>query len=463
MVSGKSDARKGRPARPKQNRAQVGLPARRQALGLVAQVLGKSRSFSDPLDSTVTTKKDPGLTTRDMALARNIALTTLRHLGELNAVLERVYARGLPARSGELRAILLTASCQILFMDVANHAAVDLAVRLAKYDRHARHHAGLVNAGLRRIAKEGADLLSGADAPKLNTPDWLWQTWCQAWGEETARKIAAAHMIEPPLDITPARDRKLWQEKLGGQLLATGSIRLPNHGAIESLSGFKEGAWWVQDAAAALPVKLFGNVKGKVIADLCAAPGGKTMQLAAAGAQVIALDRSATRMERVSENLNRCALNADIVISDALEWVPERELDGILLDVPCTATGTIRRHPDIAWTKTPKARESLIPLQAKLLDRALALVKTGGTIVYCTCSLDPSESEEQINALLDRTGSLRRHPVTSQEIDGLEGAITELGDLRTFPFMSPPSITNSKEEWTPGGVDGFYAARLKKI
>ncbi|MBZ0215190.1 MAG: hypothetical protein K8F25_01430, partial [Fimbriimonadaceae bacterium] len=212
MVTKNKGLRKEKSARPRQNKAQVGLPARRHALGLVARVLSKSQTFTDHDDVADAVKGTPGLTARDMALARNIALLTLRHLGELNAVLGKIYDRGLPKKSGDLHAILLTAACQILFMDVANHAAVDLAVRLARYDRHARHHSGLANAGLRRIVREGRDLLRDIDSLKVNVPDWLWQSWSDAWGEETARAIAAAHIIEPMLDITPAKDASHWAE-----------------------------------------------------------------------------------------------------------------------------------------------------------------------------------------------------------------------------------------------------------
>ena len=258
------------------------------------------------------------------------------------------------------------------------------------------------------------------------------------------------------LDITPANDPEIWAEKLEGQLLTTGSIRMENRGAIETLPGYKDGVWWVQDAAAALPVKLFGNVKGLTIIDLCAAPGGKTMQLAAGGANVIAVDRAAKRLEKVTDNLRRSGLKAEIVARDALDWSPSTPADAVLLDAPCTATGTIRRHPDVAQLKSTEDRDALVPLQAKLLDRAIEMVRPGGTIVYCTCSLEPEECEKQIEDLLERNKSVSRKPILADEISDLEEAITEKGDLRTLPFMTPGGGS------THSGMDGFYAARLMK-
>jgi len=457
MVTRKDAIRAKRSSGSSRNRAQIGLPARRYALRLVTQVLDKSEPLSEPSETVENANSELGLTTRDMALARNIALTTLRRLGEVNAVLSRVYERGLPSRAGNLKAILQTAVCQILFLDISDHAAVDLAVRLAKYDRRARHHAGLVNGGLRRVSREGAALLEGLDAPRLNTPDWLWQSWVAQWGEAAARAVAAAQMTEPPLDITAAKGAEHWARQLDGTLLDSGSIRLEKSGPVERLPGYDTGAWWVQDAAAALPVGLLGDIRGKRVVDLCAAPGGKTLQLAAAGADVVALDRSAHRMRRVRENLSRAGLAAEIVVSDALEWDPGEQFDAILLDAPCTATGTIRRHPDVARIKSPSDREGLVLLQSELLDLAVSLVKPGGVVVYCTCSLDPEECENRIKAFLQRKSRVRRIPVSGEEIGGLAEAITPVGDMRTLPSMTP------KGDARGGGMDGFYASRLEVV
>ena len=280
--------------------------------------------------------------------------------------------------------------------------------------------------------------------------------WTKTYGIATAQAIAQANAHEPALDLTVKEDAAGWATRLRGGALPTGSVRMVPHGPVSLLPGFSEGAWWVQDAAAAIPARLFGDVRGKRIADICAAPGGKTAQLAAMGAQVTAVDRSERRLVRLKENLNRLQLAAETVVVDATEWQPE-PFDGALIDAPCTSTGTIRRHPDIAWLKQENDLAALADLQRRLLEKSVDLVVPGGTIIYCTCSLEPEEGEQQVAALLAREPRLRRQAIDPAELPGLDGLVSADGDLRTLPCAW------AHDDARMGGMDGFFAARLVRI
>ena len=432
-----------------------GLAARRLAADILDAVLRRRRPLDDELEAAATRAALNGLPERDRALTRALVAAVLRRLGSLRHLLGLFLDRGPPKEAPRVETALLLGAAQILLLDVPDHAAVDLAVRLTQADRHAARYAGLVNAVLRRIAREGAERLAGLDAAVLDTPEWLMARWIATYGEATAHAIAAANSREPALDLTVKSDPELWAARLGGRVLPTGTVRTIAHGAITALPGFAEGAWWVQDAAAALPVRLFGNVSGLRVADLCAAPGGKTAQLAAAGARVTAVDRAPARLDRVRENLTRLSLAADLVIADVAEWTAE-PFDAVLLDAPCSSTGTIRRHPDVPWLKTPADIAKLAALQRRLIERAAALTKPGGTLVYCTCSLEPEEGEHIVADLLAREPSLRHVPITAAEVFGCSEFITKDGDLRTLPCHFPDA------ESRLAGVDGFYAARLEK-
>jgi 16S rRNA (cytosine967-C5)-methyltransferase len=314
-------------------------------------------------------------------------------------------------------------------------------------------HKKLANAVLRRVAREGRAIADAQDAARLNTPDWLWQSWAAAYGEATCRQIAEAHLSEAPLDITVKENVEAWAEKLGARVLPTGSLRRKAGGRVADLPGFKDGAWWVQDAASALPVKLLGDVKGKTVIDLCAAPGGKTAQLAAAGARVTAVDRSEKRLVRLRENLDRLGLTAELVCADATEWKPVEMADAALVDAPCSSTGAIRRHPDVARLKAPGDVIKLAGVQDRLLAAALDQVRPGGLIVYSSCSLQPEEGPDRIAALLDAGRPVTRVDVAPGDIGGLKEVISADGDLRCLPCHLGDL----------GGMDGFYAARLKRI
>jgi 16S rRNA (cytosine967-C5)-methyltransferase len=380
----------------------------------------------------------------------------LRRLGSLRHLLGLLLERGLPKDAPRVETALLIGAAQILFLDVPDHAAVDLAVRLVQADRNGTHFAGLVNAVLRRLAREGAARLAELDTAVLDTPKWLMERWVAAYGEPTARAIAAVNASEPALDVTVKNDPALWAERLGGWVLPTGSVRLIAHGTVTALPGFAEGTWWVQDAAAALPVQLFGDVRGRAVADLCAAPGGKTAQLACLGAQVTAVDRSPARLERVRENLARLSLAADIVQADAAT-LAAGPFDGVLIDAPCSSTGTIRRHPDIAWLKQEADFPGLTSLQVRLLDHAVNLTRPGATIVFCTCSLEPEEGEALIADFLAREPRARRRPVDPAEVAGQGELLTPAGELRTLPTHFPAPDPRL------AGLDGFYAVRLVRV
>jgi 16S rRNA (cytosine967-C5)-methyltransferase len=349
--------------------------------------------------------------------------------------------------------LLATGAAQVLFLDVPDHAAVDISVRLARSDRTLQHAAGMINAVLRRLAREAATIRSQADPVRVDTPAWLAQRWSAAYGPERARTIAEAHSRGGSVDITVKADPHVWAERLGGIVLPTGSVRLTERTPIRELPGYHEGGWWVQDAAAALPARLLAPRAGERIADLCAAPGGKTAQFASSGARVVAVDRSATRLRRLEENMHRLKLSVEVRTADALT-LDEEPFDAVLLDAPCSATGTIRRHPDVAWTKRPEDIGKLADLQRRLLDKATTLVRPGGRLVYCTCSLEPEECQDQVDAFLARHSRFRRDPVDAAEVGGLSNLLDEKGDVRTLPCYL--------DDLGPGrtGLDGFYIARL---
>jgi 16S rRNA (cytosine967-C5)-methyltransferase len=332
-------------------------------------------------------------------------------------------------------------------MEVAPHAAIGLAVEQAKASRAVRHLAGLVNAVLRRVNEHKAAILAEQDASRLNTPEWLWRRWVQAYGDETAARIATAHLEEPPLDLSAKADAADLAARLSGAALPWGTVRLAVKGRIEDIDGYEEGAWWVQDAAAAMPALLLGDVAGLRVADLCAAPGGKTAQLAARGAHGTAVDISASRLRRLKENLERLHLEAEIVQANVGDWSPPELFDAVLLDAPCSATGTIRRNPDIPYLKSEADIAALARVQARLLAHALSLLKPGGALVYATCSLEPEEGEAQIEAALASRGDIALAPVRADALGLPPDAITPAGMLRTLPFHG-------------GGMDGFFAARL---
>jgi 16S rRNA (cytosine967-C5)-methyltransferase len=410
-----------------------GLPTRRAALSLLGAVLERRRPLEEALDAL------PGLDPRDRAAAHRIAAAVLRRLGSLDQVLEPYLRREPPP---EVRNALRMGAAELLLLGTPPHAAVASAVGAVP-----RPFAGLVNAVLRRVAAEGPAALEGLDAARLDTPAWLWSAWHAAYGPEGARAIAGAHGHPAPLDLS-AKPGAAPPE--GAELLPTGSWRLPVGTRVTDLPGFAEGAIWVQDAAAALPARLLAPAPGERVADLCAAPGGKTAQLAASGASVVAVERDPKRAARLRENLARLKLPAEVVEADATAWGEAGRFDAVLLDAPCTATGTIRRHPDVPHLKRPRDVPSAAEAQARLLANAARLLRPGGRLVFATCSLQPEEGE----AHLARAAALglRHGPFAPAELASMPEALTPGGWLRTRPDF-----------WAErGGVDGFFAARLVK-
>jgi 16S rRNA (cytosine967-C5)-methyltransferase len=451
-------ARKGRSPRDARDSLATepaGLAVRRTATAILRQIIERKV----PLDALIESNNaNPHLQTlepRDRALLRAILGQALRRRGEIEAALDAVLDRPLPPDSGTLAAILHIAAAQILFLDVADHAAVNLAVTQAAGDKRTGRARGLVNGVLRRLSRERDAILARPGAAELNTPSWLRDRWRTTYGDETAAAIAAAHLQPPGLDISVKSDPALWAERLAGTALPTGTVRLAETQLVTTLDGYDKGAWWVQDAAAALPARLLGDVAGQRVADLCAAPGGKTAELATAGAAVTAVDISESRLRRLKSNLQRLGLEAELVATDIQSWRPDAPFDAVLLDAPCSATGTIRRHPDIPWLKGPDDIEKLSALQGRMLDVAATLVKPGGLLVFCTCSLEPEEGEAHVAPFLARHPRFTLEPIAPEEIGGLTTLITPQGCMRTLPCHG------FGEARVMQGMDGFFAARFR--
>jgi 16S rRNA (cytosine967-C5)-methyltransferase len=418
------------------------------ALDLIAAVLRRKRPLDDAIEDNPAMHQLSG---RDRAFARLLVATALRRLGQIDSLIADCLSTPLAPRAATVHDILRLGVAQLLFLRTPPHAAVATSVDLA-HGRGFLSHKGLVNAVLRRLSIEGEARVAAHDAPRLNTPDWLWQSWSRTYGEATARAVAASHLKEAPLDLTLRDDAEAWCAKLQGMLLPTGTLRRASGGSLVSLPGYAEGAWWVQDAAAALPARLFGDLQGREVVDLCAAPGGKTAQLAAAGARVTAVDRSTRRLERLVANLERLVLPIEAVAADGLIWRPPRPVDAVLLDAPCSTTGAIRRHPDVPHLKLPEDVTRLAAVQDNLLRSAIDMLRPGGILVFCTCSLEPEEGAERIAALLRAGAPVVRRAIDPGEIGVGRDWITDEGDLRTLPCYFGEY----------DGVDGFFGARLVK-
>ena len=427
------------------------LQPRKMALSVLHQAQRGEEDIDIILERELSATK---LESRDRAFVMLLVMTVLRRMALVDALLAKFMKKPIDAsKAAYVQDVLRLGAVQLLWLDSPPHAAVHTSVELIKRSKF-RGFEKLVNAVLQSIVREGKAKLATLDVARITTPDWLWQSWRKAYGEETARRIAEANQTEPGLTVTlksPA-ETAFWQEALNASALPTGSLRVQAGGLVSELPGYREGAWWVQDVAAAIPALLFGSLKDKTVLDLCAAPGGKTAQLAVAGGNVTALDRSKNRLQRVQENLTRLSLQAKLVAADMMQWEPDGQFDAILLDAPCTATGTLRRHPDIARDKSAKDVMELADLQRKMLLRAGAWLKPGGMLVYCSCSLETEEGEAHIEPVLAAMPDLKLVPIRPEEVGGLDEIVTAQGYLRALPFYREAE----------GGMDGFFAVRFTK-
>ena len=419
----------------------AGLPARAAALDLLTAALSRRAGLDEGLTHPALAALEP----RDRAFARALVMATLRRLGPIDQALQERVQKPPPDRVVQ---ILRLGAAQLFVLKTPAHAGVSSAVDLAQANKQSQAFKGLVNAVLRALTREPPNL----DDPERLAPPWLYARWRSAFGVEPAREVAALIAEEPATDLSlkdPAQATEL-AAAVEGEVLPGGSVRTNRRGDVSAWPGFAEGGWWVQDAAAAIPARLLGVQEGETVLDLCAAPGGKTQQLAAAGAKVTAVDKSAPRLKRLAENLARTGLAAELVTADGAEWKTGRSFDAVLLDAPCSATGTFRRHPDVLWAAKPGDVVSLAAVQSRLFDAAAARVKPGGRLVYCVCSLEPEEGEAQVAAFLQRNAAFAIEEVASGEGGAPEASRRPDGTLRILPHHRP------------GGLDGFYVARLKR-
>lgn len=432
--------------------AKPGLDARVAASRLLAAVIDRKTSLDGMLDAEHGNPAFTALSEADRSLVRAILQTALRHLPRIELILKELLDSPLPDGARALHHLLIVAAAQMLYLDIPDHSAVDLAVEQANRDPRNRRFAKLVNAILRRIGREKQALLDYvSDVPCM--PDWFLDRLTEIYGEDHALAIAAAQLEPVTIDLTVKSDPEKWAKSLGGRVLPTGTVRLdPFKGAITALEGFEQGEWWVQDAAASIPAQLFGDLNGKRVGDLCAAPGGKTAQLVLAGANVTAIEQSQSRLRRLSANLDRLQFQAEARCINLLEIEDADGFDAILLDAPCSSTGTTRRHPDVLWTKDTTDIAKLATLQERLLRHAVTLLKPGGRIVFSNCSIDPIEGEMVVDKVLADHSDLKIVPIEPDDWQGLEEAITARGEFRTTPAMLADQ----------GGLDGFYACVIAK-
>ncbi|MFJ6025490.1 RsmB/NOP family class I SAM-dependent RNA methyltransferase [Brevundimonas sp. NPDC092305] len=424
--------------------ADIGVEAR-LAAGVLLNAALEGRGG---LDAALSFREVAALPGPDRAFARAVAMAALRRLGEIDQILDRRLQKAPPLA---VRTILRVALAQTLVLETPAFAAVSTAVKLAERDPKTRPYKNLVNAVLRGVDREGPGLTTA----ESNLPDWIAARWRATYGEATLAALALVARDEPATDLSmkPAVDPAAVAASVDGEALTGGTVRTGKRGDVAAWPGFEDGDWWVQDAAAAVPARLLAPKAGEIVADLCAAPGGKTLQLAASGAAVVALDRSETRLKRLRANLERTGLSAEIVAVPAEDWEDDRTFDAVLLDAPCTATGTFRRNPEVLRATKPADVAKLADVQHRLLDAAAERVKPGGRLVYCVCSMEREEGETQIIAFLRRNPAFKTAPVDPAALGAPAEALTPEGWLRILPSM-----------WAEkGGLDGFFVARLDRV
>ena len=424
--------------------ADIGVEARIAAGVLLNAALERRNGLDEAMSFT----EVAALPAPDRAFARAVAMAALRRLGEIDQILNRRLQKSPPEA---VRTLLRVSLAQTLVLGTPAFAAVSTAVKLAERGVKTRPYKALVNAVLRGVEREGPGLTKA----RSNLPDWIAARWAQTYGEETLEAIALAVREEPPTDLSlkPGVDAGALAEALDGSVLPGGTVRTGSRGDVAAWPGYEAGDWWVQDAAAAVPVRLLAPKAGETVLDLCAAPGGKTLQIAASGAAVTALDRSDTRLKRLRQNLERTGLSAEVVVANGEEWEDDRTFDAVLLDAPCTATGTLRRNPEVLRATRPADVAKLADVQHRLLDAAALRVKPGGRLVYCVCSLEREEGETQIIAFLRRNPAFRTVAADPAAVGAPAEAVTPEGWLRILPSQWPEH----------GGLDGFFVARLERV
>lgn len=455
-----NDKRRANPknARPQNEEATAatkpGYAPRAAATKILAAVVDRKTPLDGMLDNEHGNAAYRGLKPADQALCRALVLTALRHKPMLDAAIAGLLDRPLPPGARALAHVLAIAAAQILYLDVPDHSAVDIAVEQASNDPRNKRFSGLVNAVSRRLVRQKDKTLASLETISP-VPEWFSTRLADVYGDGKALAIGRAQLTPPTIDISVKSNPEAWAEKLGGKALATGSVRLDTvSGAISEMDGFEAGDWWVQDAAAAIPAKLFGDLSGQRVIDLCAAPGGKTAQLILQGADVTALERSKSRLKRLQQNLARLKLTAETVAADMMDYKPETLFDAALLDAPCSSTGTARRHPDVFWTKDFSDIEKLAEVQSAMLVRALEMVRPGGLIIFSNCSLDPLEGEDMVARLLKNGAPAERTEFPAGRPEALSHLFDTEGAIRTTP-----ADTLDGES----GLDGFYAVALRRI
>jgi len=391
---------------------------------------------------------------RDRSLANRLITTALRRHGQIDVMIGELLEKGMPAKSGTFEAVLRLSLAQLVFLpDLGAHSALFLAVEAIKRDNKARHLAGLMNAVLRRAQANSARY--GLFEESLLLPQALKEKWERVYGAEAVSRFAQALIDGAPLDLTLKDDDPELIEALGAERLLADSVRVETRDRpVDALPFYEEGRWWVQDAASALPARLLAAKPGGRVLDLCAAPGGKTAQLAKAGYQVTALDNDGSRLDRLKDNMNRLGYAPEVVEADATSYAPDEAFDGILLDAPCSATGTFRRHPEVLWSRSAADIAGRVRLQQAIFANAFNNLRPGGSLVYCVCSLEPEEGEDMADWALGRIEGIEPHPIAPQDLPGLEQAVTEKGFVRTLPSMAPNGVA--------GGMDGFFVARFRR-
>ncbi|MAI89883.1 transcription antitermination factor NusB [Ponticaulis sp.] len=415
------------------------------AIALLTRILDHRQTLDEALGQE---KLYDQLEGSDRGFARAMTSAALRSLGKLELILSKhVTGRGFSQLDPDVKQVLRIGAAQICVLKTPAHAAVSETVEAARGVEGAKRAGGLINAVLRKLNEDDLETLPGPSTEIW--PEGFAVRLEAAVGADAANALAEAQSDTPPLDLTCLSDRKLYADRLGGEEIGPASIRLDG-GMVESLMGYEGGAWWVQDVAATLPVHIMAPKKGERILDMCAAPGGKTLQIAVTGASVTALDRSAKRLRLVKQNLERTNLKAETLAADATKWTAPEPFDGVLLDAPCSALGTLRRHPEGPWIKSEEDLSRFPQIQARLLRAAADMVGPSGRLIYCVCTPMPREGVEIVDEFLEVMPGWKREPVTAEEVAGFEKAVTDKGDVLTLPGSCE----------FERGCDAFYISRL---